>query len=76
MGVRLHGSVFAFFVVVDPAVGGAQSGWLMASLGIAPTFLGLGVTTGVHAFTSIRRVGRVDATGINHHPHCQRAARR
>ena len=30
----------------------ALSGWLMAALGIAPTFLGLGVTTGVHAFTT------------------------
>jgi APA family basic amino acid/polyamine antiporter len=44
--------VFAFFVVwILQWV--ALSGWLMASLGIAPTFLGLGVTTGVHAFTSI-----------------------
>jgi basic amino acid/polyamine antiporter, APA family len=29
----------------------ALSGWLMAVLGLAPTFLGLGVTTGVQAFT-------------------------
>jgi amino acid transporter len=29
----------------------ALSGWLMAVLGLAPTFIGLGVTTGVGAFT-------------------------
>jgi APA family basic amino acid/polyamine antiporter len=29
----------------------ALSGWLMAVLGLAPTFIGLGVTTGVDAFT-------------------------
>jgi amino acid transporter len=44
--------VFAFFVVwILQWV--ALSGWLLASLGIAPTFLGLGVTTGVGAFTRI-----------------------
>ena len=44
--------VFAFFVVwILQWV--ALSGWLLAVLGIAPTFLGLGVTTGVDFFTSI-----------------------
>jgi len=44
--------VFAFFVVwILQWV--ALSGWLLAALGIAPTFLGLGVTTHIHAFTSI-----------------------
>jgi basic amino acid/polyamine antiporter, APA family len=44
--------VFAFFVVwILQWV--ALSGWLLASLGIAPTFIGLGVTTGVAAFTDI-----------------------
>src|SRR5437867_917386 len=44
--------VFAFFVVwILQWV--ALSGWLMAALGIAPTFLGLGVTTNIHAFTTI-----------------------
>jgi amino acid transporter len=44
--------VFAFFVVwILQWV--ALSGWLMAALGIAPTFIGLGVTTGVQAFTDI-----------------------
>jgi APA family basic amino acid/polyamine antiporter len=44
--------VFAFFVVwILQWV--ALSGWLLATLGIAPTFLGLGVTTGVAAFTDI-----------------------
>ena len=44
--------VFAFFVVwILQWV--ALSGWLMAALGIAPTFLGLGVTTHIHAFTTI-----------------------
>jgi amino acid transporter len=44
--------VFAFFVVwILQWV--ALSGWLLASLGIAPTFIGLGVTTGVSAFTDI-----------------------
>lgn len=44
--------VFAFFVVwILQWV--ALSGWLLASLGIAPTFLGLGVTTGVDFFTDI-----------------------
>ncbi len=43
--------VFAFFVVwILQWV--ALSGWLMATLGLAPTFLGLGVTTHIHAFTS------------------------
>jgi APA family basic amino acid/polyamine antiporter len=43
--------VFAFFVVwILQWV--ALSGWLMATLGLAPTFIGLGVATGVHAFTS------------------------
>jgi amino acid transporter len=44
--------VFAFFVVwILQWV--ALSGWLLASLGIAPTFIGLGVTTGVDGFTDI-----------------------
>jgi amino acid transporter len=44
--------VFAFFVVwILQWV--ALSGWLLAALGIAPTFLGLGVTTDIHAFTTI-----------------------
>jgi APA family basic amino acid/polyamine antiporter len=44
--------VFAFFVVwILQWV--ALSGWLLATLGIAPTFLGLGVTTGTQAFTDI-----------------------
>jgi APA family basic amino acid/polyamine antiporter len=44
--------VFAFFVVwILQWV--ALSGWLLASLGIAPTFIGLGVTTGINAFTDI-----------------------
>lgn len=44
--------VFAFFVVwILQWV--ALSGWLLATLGIAPTFIGLGVTTGVGAFTDI-----------------------
>ncbi len=43
--------VFAFFVVwILQWV--ALSGWLLAVLGLAPTFIGLGVTTGVGAFTS------------------------
>jgi amino acid transporter len=42
--------VFAFFVVwILQWV--ALSGWLLATLGLAPTFIGLGVTTGVDAFT-------------------------
>jgi APA family basic amino acid/polyamine antiporter len=44
--------VFAFFVVwILQWV--ALSGWLLAALGIAPTFIGLGVTTGVDWFTDI-----------------------
>ena len=44
--------VFGFFVVwILQWV--ALSGWLMATLGIAPTFIGLGVTTGITAFTDI-----------------------
>jgi basic amino acid/polyamine antiporter, APA family len=44
--------VFAFFVLwILQWV--ALSGWLMAALGLAPTFLGLGATTGIHAFTTI-----------------------
>jgi amino acid transporter len=44
--------VFAFFVVwILQWV--ALSGWLLATLGIAPTFLGLGVTTGTQVFTDI-----------------------
>src|SRR5439155_9559375 len=31
----------------------ALSGWLLAILGISPTFLGLGATTNIHAFTTI-----------------------
>lgn len=43
--------VFAFFVVwILQWV--ALSGWLLAVLGIAPTFIGLGVTTGADALTS------------------------
>jgi amino acid transporter len=42
--------VFAFFVVwILQWV--ALSGWLLATLGLAPTFIGLGVTTGIDAFT-------------------------
>src|SRR3990172_2454420 len=42
--------VFGFFVVwILQWV--ALSGWLLASVGIAPMFIGLGVTTGVSAFT-------------------------
>jgi APA family basic amino acid/polyamine antiporter len=44
--------VFAFFVVwILQWV--ALSGWLLAVLGIAPTFIGLGVTTGTQVFTDI-----------------------
>jgi amino acid transporter len=44
--------VFAFFVVwILQWV--ALSGWLLATLGIAPTFIGLGVTTGSSFFTDI-----------------------
>jgi amino acid transporter len=44
--------VFAFFVIwILQWV--ALSGWLLAILGIAPTFLGLGVATGIDAFTDI-----------------------
>jgi APA family basic amino acid/polyamine antiporter len=44
--------VFAFFVVwILQWV--ALSGWLLATLGIAPTFIGLGVTTGTQFFTDI-----------------------
>ncbi|HLB62731.1 MAG TPA: hypothetical protein VJN50_08390, partial [Actinomycetota bacterium] len=44
--------VFAFFVVwILQWV--ALSGWLLAALGIAPTFLGLGATTGSQFFTDI-----------------------
>ncbi|MGH2525262.1 MAG: hypothetical protein ACRDG2_00825, partial [Actinomycetota bacterium] len=54
--------VFAFFVVwILQWV--ALSGWLLATLGIAPTFLGLGVTTGVNAFTDIG-TWAAGATGI------------
>lgn len=43
--------VFAFFVVwILQWV--ALSGWLLATLGLAPTFIALGVTTGVGWFTS------------------------
>ncbi len=43
--------VFAFFVVwILQWV--ALSGWLLATLGLAPTFIGLGVTTGIDGFTS------------------------
>jgi basic amino acid/polyamine antiporter, APA family len=41
----------------------ALSGWLMAVLGIAPTFIGLGVTTGVGAFTDFG-VWAASTTGI------------
>ena len=54
--------VFAFFVVwILQWV--ALSGWLLATLGIAPTFIGLGVTTGIDAFTDIGTWARV-ANGI------------
>jgi len=44
--------VFGFFVVwILQWV--ALSGWLLATLGIAPTFIGLGVTTGISTFTDI-----------------------
>ena len=44
--------VFAFFVVwILQWV--ALSGWLLATLGIAPTFIGLGVTTDTQFFTDI-----------------------
>jgi APA family basic amino acid/polyamine antiporter len=44
--------VFAFFVVwILQWV--ALSGWLLATLGVAPTFIGLGVTTGIDWFTDI-----------------------
>jgi amino acid transporter len=44
--------VFAFFVVwILQWV--ALSGWLLAALGIAPTFLGLGATTDIGFFTDI-----------------------
>src|SRR5437764_2321349 len=44
--------VFAFFVVwILQWV--ALSGWLMAALGLAPTFFGLAAATHVHAFASI-----------------------
>jgi APA family basic amino acid/polyamine antiporter len=44
--------VFAFFVVwILQWV--ALSGWLLATLGIAPTFIALGVTTGTSWFTDI-----------------------
>ena len=44
--------VFAFFVIwILQWV--ALSGWLLAILGIAPTFLGLGAATGIDAFTRI-----------------------
>jgi amino acid transporter len=44
--------VFGFFVVwILQWV--ALSGWLLATVGIAPTFIGLGVTTGIDAFTDI-----------------------
>jgi basic amino acid/polyamine antiporter, APA family len=41
----------------------ALSGWLMAVLGLAPTFIGLGVTTGVGAFTDFG-VWAASTTGI------------
>jgi basic amino acid/polyamine antiporter, APA family len=41
----------------------ALSGWLMAVLGLAPTFIGLGVTTGVQAFTDFG-VWAASTTGI------------
>ena len=50
-GVRVHGRL-RVLRRVDPSVGGPV-GWLLATLGIAPTFIGLGVTTNVHAFTTI-----------------------
>ncbi|MDP9295565.1 MAG: amino acid permease [Actinomycetota bacterium] len=54
--------VFAFFVIwILQWV--ALSGWLLAILGIAPTFLGLGVATGIHGFTSIG-TWAVTSTGI------------
>jgi APA family basic amino acid/polyamine antiporter len=54
--------VFAFFVVwILQWV--ALSGWLLATLGIAPTFIGLGVTTGTQFFTDIG-TWAAGATGI------------
>jgi APA family basic amino acid/polyamine antiporter len=41
----------------------ALSGWLLAVLGLAPTFIGLGVTTGVQAFTDFG-VWAASTTGI------------
>jgi APA family basic amino acid/polyamine antiporter len=54
---RVFGGGFGFSVVFSLFVVWilqwvALSGWLMAVLGLAPTFIGLGVTTGVEAFTS------------------------
>lgn len=53
---RVFGGGFGFSVVFSLFVVWilqwvALSGWLMAVLGLAPTFIGLGVTTGVGAFT-------------------------
>jgi basic amino acid/polyamine antiporter, APA family len=54
---RVFGGGFGFSVVFSLFVVWilqwvALSGWLLAVLGLAPTFIGLGVTTGVEAFTS------------------------
>lgn len=55
---RVFGGGFGFTVVFSLFViwilqWVALSGWLLAVLGFAPMFIGLGVTTGVHGFTSI-----------------------
>jgi basic amino acid/polyamine antiporter, APA family len=54
---RVFGGGFGFSVVFSLFVVWilqwvALSGWLLAVLGLAPTFIGLGVTTGVEAFTT------------------------
>jgi len=54
--------VFGFFVVwILQWV--ALSGWLLATLGIAPTFIGLGVAMNVQAFTDFG-TWAADSTGI------------
>jgi APA family basic amino acid/polyamine antiporter len=65
---RVFGGGFGFSVVFSLFVVWilqwvALSGWLMAVLGLAPTFIGLGVTTGVQAFTDLG-VWAASTTGI------------
>ena len=65
---RVFGGGFGFSVVFSLFVVWilqwvALSGWLMAVLGLAPTFIGLGVTTGVQAFTDFG-VWAASTTGI------------